>query len=649
MNVLSYRPEIDGLRGLAVLLVILFHAFPQVLPGGYLGVDVFFVISGFLITRLIDSEIFSGTFHVKEFYARRARRLLPALFLVLSSVLLVSWFVLLPMELRALGKQAAAGAMFLSNFFIDVGYFDPDASSNPLLHLWSLGVEEQFYLVWPFFLLWLSRRFRSPLKGILSAAVLSLVYAGMTHMDPKSFYSPLTRFWELGVGALFVFWKPRLSQDKAGWLGIALLTAGVVASPTLPPLAPLLLVTIGTGWMIFAGSESFCARKLLNRPGLIFIGKISYPLYLWHWPLLFFIGKIDSSPLYRGFALLIAVGFAFATYRWVETKWRGLPPLGRQWKAGLAATMACALLGSICYFTRGFPRRLPEKIQAYAIQTEDWNRKLIATPECQKQYGDDQVLCTQSDDRAAPTVLLVGDSHANQFFPGLSTIFRQRKENLVNLGSVSCPAVLGVSAVIKGSVQRPCRVVSEAIEMAIAREEIHTVMLAARWQIYVPRELGGDWRLQGENSGQPVLFDALKLTIARLRQHGKRVIVFLDSPDLGISLNDCIRPHLFRADCTLSLEDILDRQRHSREHVAEIARQEGAFVVDALASFCDEKRCYGLRPTPMYRADGSHLSLVGSELFSRAVNARYQELFGTIAPVRAPRRQKPRPARFARQ
>src|SRR6266702_1058211 len=203
---LHYRPDIDGLRGIAILAVLGFHASPTFIPGGYVGVDVFFVISGFLISTLILAQLRRSTFTLSDFYVRRARRLFPALAIVLTSCLLFGWFALLPQEFADLGKHVAAAAAFVLNFAVwrESGYFDPAANLNPVLHLWSLGIEEQFYLVWPLVLLMLWRHRRSLVitMGVLIATSFALNIVFM-HTDPKGgFYLPVTRFWELGLGCL---------------------------------------------------------------------------------------------------------------------------------------------------------------------------------------------------------------------------------------------------------------------------------------------------------------------------------------------------------------------------------------------------------------------------------------------------------------
>ncbi len=306
---LDYRPDIDGLRAVAVLAVVSFHAFPQLTPGGFVGVDVFFVISGFLISTIILKAHAQNTFSYARFYARRIRRIFPALMLMLAASLVFGWFALTPNEFAELGRHAAAGTLFVSNLALwrEAGYFDHEAQLKPLLHLWSLGIEEQFYLIWPLFLL----RFRRATAALVAVVVLSFAAnVWLVHSKPDAtFYMPFTRFWELASGALLAQlalmapngdalgglrrFAPFLGDSRA--LRDALSVAG-----TLLVLAPVLrlshtasfpgfwaaLPVLGTVALIAAGQRAIINRRLLSAPPMVLIGLISYPLYLWHWPLL---------------------------------------------------------------------------------------------------------------------------------------------------------------------------------------------------------------------------------------------------------------------------------------------------------------------------------------------------------------------------
>jgi peptidoglycan/LPS O-acetylase OafA/YrhL len=291
----AYRPDIDGLRAISILLVVLYHAQPWLVPGGYIGVDIFFVISGFLITRLILGEIEAGGFSALTFYARRVRRIFPALIVVLAASWLIGWFVLLPDAFTRLGKNIAAGVGFFSNLFQlwQTGYFAPDIAENPLVHLWSLGIEEQFYIFWPLTLLLIaaSKRRHVYIFGLAAASFGAslLVYAGYKDW---SFYSPLPRAWELLAGGLIAErqlarkepdpWMTR-HQDLLAVIGIALILAGafLLDKASLFPGFGALFPVVGA-MLLIASGNSVVNRTLLSSRPMVLVGLISYPLYLWH-------------------------------------------------------------------------------------------------------------------------------------------------------------------------------------------------------------------------------------------------------------------------------------------------------------------------------------------------------------------------------
>src|SRR5687767_11476762 len=321
----AYRPDIDGLRAVAVLAVLAFHAFPHAAPGGFAGVDVFFVISGFLISGIILEDLQRGRFSLADFYWRRVRRLFPALILVLLACLALGWLVLLPDEFSRLGKHVAAGAGFIANlaFWREAGYFDWSAELKPLLHLWSLGVEEQYYLVWPLLLLFFRRWTLGLIVGIGVLSFALNLY--MTAKYPSAaFYLPMTRFWELLVGS-FLAWKT--TEGRFGNLksacGAMLVIAGLVllngerAFPGWWALLPVL----GTALLISAGPTAWVNRTILAHPAAVYVGLISYPLYLWHWPLLSFARVVEQGEpgaLTKTVLLMASFVLAWATYQFVE-------------------------------------------------------------------------------------------------------------------------------------------------------------------------------------------------------------------------------------------------------------------------------------------------------------------------------------------
>lgn len=347
----KYRPDIDGLRAVAVLSVVFFHAFPEVKSGGFIGVDIFFVISGFLISTIIFENLEKDSFSFAGFYARRIKRIFPALLLVLTTCAVIGWFALLANEYKQLGWHILGGAGFLSNFVLwqESGYFDAHADTKPLLHLWSLGIEEQFYIVFPL-LVWLIWRARlNPLTLTFIIALISFLLnlKGIDKDATAVFYSPQTRVWELLCGSLLAWLAlhppamlTRLASRLDDWLGmlihrpappadgrvlanvlaffgLLLVTYGVIRinkKLTFPGLWALVPV-LGATLLIAAGPRAWINRRLLANRMMVWFGLISFPLYLWHWPLLSF-ARIMQSEL-PGVSIRIAAVLLSVLLAWL--------------------------------------------------------------------------------------------------------------------------------------------------------------------------------------------------------------------------------------------------------------------------------------------------------------------------------------------
>ena len=469
---LRYRAEIDGLRALAILPVVLFHAAPHILPGGFIGVDVFFVISGYLITSIILSELERGCFSATRFYARRIRRLYPALLLVMTSSLVWGWFSFYAEDYRNLGKTIAAGAFFVANIvqWQSTGYFAASAARDAMLHLWSLGVEEQFYLIWPLTLLFLRR------KGVNLLTVTSLLWicsfylnvSSFHHNPTMAFYAPQTRFWELSTGSLLgwldinkpswavttaslldrglarIWWDQRNPSNFvtlagfSGLLGLGLICAGMMmCKPSIPFPGWLALLPVGGATLILAaGKRSWSNRLLLMNPAAIWIGRISYPLYLWHWPLLVFLHSGNGDQLsQRDVTGMVALAFVLAavTYYLVER------PL--HYKAGtrlktaiLSMLMVLVGLSALSiYYGGGLTFRplvhnqtktLRDLASIGSVYTffdawGTWRGGTCYSPAQNETLDEELSACSE---RGRPLVFLMGDSYAASLYPGLKAL-----------------------------------------------------------------------------------------------------------------------------------------------------------------------------------------------------------------------------------
>ena len=374
-DVPKYRPDVDGLRAIAVLSVVAFHAAPGRLPGGFVGVDVFFVISGFLITAILFGGLQNDRFSFLDFYRRRIKRIFPALLMVLGATLTIGYWVLADDEMRELAKHVAGGAGFIANFVLwsESGYFDHAAETKPFLHLWSLGIEEQFYIVWPPLLYFAWRRRLSLLLVTLVIAAASFALNVVeVHGDPTAaFYSPLTRFWELLVGAGLTLAARSerhaipvpsgVRREVIAVVGAILLGAAValVDRDHSFPGWWALLPTIGTAFLIHAGPGAWLNRTILANRVLVWFGLISFPLYLWHWPLLSILRILEGAEVAqwkRALAVGTSILLAWTSYRWLETPIRhGTSPRTVPLLAGLMA--GAIFIGCFGYFGHGFDGR----------------------------------------------------------------------------------------------------------------------------------------------------------------------------------------------------------------------------------------------------------------------------------------------------
>jgi peptidoglycan/LPS O-acetylase OafA/YrhL len=612
---LVYRPDIDGLRALAVVGVLIFHAFPGALRGGFTGVDIFFVISGFLITRIIAGEAAQGHFSIAAFYGRRIQRIFPALLLVMACCVAFGWFALFPDELKMLGKHVFGGSAFLSNIFLwrEVGYFDTAAETKPLLHLWSLGIEEQFYVAWPLLILWAAPRRKILLcAGILAALSFALNVGGIRAFPSATFYLPAARAWELLAGALLACagtvtsLGDRASKrqlDLISLLGLLMiaLSYGLISKDHAFPGWWALLPVAGAVLLIAAGPHGAVNRVLASKP-LVGIGLISYPLYLWHWPLLSFAQIVESgtpSAALRGAAVVLAVLLAWATWRLLERPLRGWRTPRARVAILSAAMVAVAAGGALLYARDGLPQRSAiaesERKQKALILVED----VANAAACKQRYGFDTLYkyCLQTWPERHPTVALIGDSHAYHVSAGLGAWYRSQGENMVMFGT-RIP-YWGLDPASGDEYQA---VTQRMLELTLEIPTIHTVLISTAAKL---------------SDGNTVHIAALRETLRRYTEAGKKVIFLHDVPALGFEPRSCIRragiaSSTTRRDCSITRAEF---ERNTADHERLLA----AILADfptvqqfrPAEALCDAKRCrVDVDGTLMYR-DNNHLSYEG--------------------------------------
>ncbi len=645
---LGYRADIDGLRAVAVLAVIGFHAFPGRVHGGFIGVDVFFVISGFLISGILFQQEGRGGISFRDFYARRVRRIFPALLVLFAACLIAGAFLLLPGEYAQLGKHVVAGAGFVSNLvsWSEAGYFDVAADEKPLLHLWSLGIEEQFYIVWPL-LLWIGWKLRWR-RVAFCGGVLGLSFAANLWITARSvssgFYLPLPRFWELAAGALLAHWTfsgnlERLSpraRSVASLAGAALvLGAAFGFNSTLNfPGAWAAIPVLGAALWIGAGPGAVLNRAILARAPMIWIGRISYPLYLWHWPLLSFARLVESrQPLtpIRCAAVGAAVVLAWATAEWIERPLRSTTR-GAAKVAGLSAAMVVATLaGVVIMHASGFPDR--PSIRGLEDNDDELIRTRESDPACLAWLGEKTSFNYCRARIAGPeTLVLIGDSHAHSAFPGVSEIAAARGLSTVSLANADCPPLLG--AVHPGpdeDATRCDRKVHAMVDAVATRPDVRKIFIITRGPYYlIGRRLNGA-PAEGPmtafpDNGMPAaeaFTRGLQATVDRLRAAGKEVFYVIENPELSFDPAACVERPLRRnrTDCSQPLELVRERQADYR---LALSRVHGlSAVIDPLSDFCPAGRCEVVLKGKVLYADSDHLSLRGSSLQAEGSLAPY--------------------------
>jgi peptidoglycan/LPS O-acetylase OafA/YrhL len=623
-----YRADIDGLRALAILSVVGFHAFPRTIRGGFTGVDLFFVISGFLITGLILEELEHGRFSFMRFYARRFRRIFPALIVVLGASLLYGAIALAPDEFRELGKQAAAAAAFGSNFlqWTEAGYFDQEAATKPLLHLWSLGVEEQFYIAWPVLLVLAYRRPRW--VAYVCGSLLVLSFAAnlvLTGSSPSAaFFLPFPRFWELLIGALLAYAGTSAvpaagstaAHDWRAALGVALMLAGffVIDADRSFPGGWALIPTIGAA-LVIAAPGAWINRTLLASKPLVFVGLISYPLYLWHWVLLAFLRIANNGEepqrSWRLTAIAASAVLAWLTYRWVERPIRFSGHREAIPRVLVASMGVCGLAGMIVYASDGFAFRYPAEIRPLAAFEYDTQRdlyeRLYRGGECwltaKETFADLSRGCVDATDGSTPLVALWGDSHAASLYPGLRAAQKRTAFRIAQYTASACPPIIGVH-----SGPRPnCESFNEAVVRDLRARRPDVVLLEAHWALYT-----------GENGQPDITVAAVRRTIDALDAIGIRRVVVMGSLPTWKIVQPRVAFEIWRRDHVLEdrTAEYLDAEPFAADRrVREAVAGTPATFVSPLELLCRSGSCLlsadPERPTPI-AWDNDHLSLAGS-------------------------------------
>ncbi len=683
---LTYRPDIDGLRAIAILAVLIYHAFPTRLAGGFIGVDIFFVISGYLISSILLKDLNQNRFSLLGFYIRRANRIFPALIVVFLSIFAVGWFVLLPDELASLGKYMAAGAGFVANLALwkDLGYFDTAADYKPLLHLWSLGVEEQFYFVWPL-MLWLGFKRRWNLLTLTVGVSLVSYYLSLRGVKTNAsaaFYLPHTRFWELCLGALVaVCHTPQIKLSKSpvlaalthvvtkidtalhhivyrsdtpqtpfkalrqtsSVLGLGLILYGMAhLSKSMPfPGRNALWPTLGAVLLIAAGREAFINRHFLSNKVMVWIGLISYPLYLWHWPLLSLARIVEQDLPSRNIrlaALILSVVLATATFYCLEKPLRKVKALGKKAAILFGLLMLTGYLGWNTHQRDGYGFRgglqkssvTNEYAKQYFGSTQESNIFPVHTLPGKEGVCDFARLIDSQNNG----LLILGDSHAGHLSYGFAQAYPKLN---INVGRFGIP-------LLKTDVTS-MRVFPKEFDYLSSDYlgKQSTVLLSAWWPLYGSTYPSASYgRLESpinyEGKSYPIkdlawAEPALRQTFDYLLTQGKSVIFTHDIPVLKYKPTDCFIQRPFKLtgksiSCDQNKADIVAEHQAFRSIAERVLKDYPSIkVFDPLTFMCDEHICHATKNGKSLYLDDNHLSMFGSEEYGKAFKAAFPDLF----------------------
>ncbi len=641
---MKYRAEIDGLRALAVIPVILFHAGFEWFSGGFVGVDVFFVISGYLITTIIISEMAEGKFSIINFYERRARRILPALFFVMAACLPFAWFWLTPNDLKDFGQSLVAVSTFSSNilFWWESGYFDTAAELKPLLHTWSLAVEEQYYILFPVFLM---LTWRLGIKTILillsivflislGVAVWGTQYAAHPKIISGAFFLLPTRGWELLIGVFAAFYlkynthlKSHTLNQMLSLLGFGMIAYSIIAFDKTTPFPSLyaLIPTIGTGLLILCAVPKTFIHTLLSVKFIVGIGLISYSAYLWHQPLLAFARhRLGETPELILVALcLVSLVMAWFSWKFVEAPFKNKNQINRKIIFIFSGSLLSifVLIGLSLQQKNGFSER---------FKYELGNLKTVRDQKCHNnartlnlELINKNIFCQLGDFDSEVDTFLIGDSHAGAISDEIGKVYLENKKSLYSFSGGHCAPAYGFSLIERG---RHCvEQMTQIINYIVNDDRITKVIIYAQWSNFTKgfrdKQKPQSACLKGKCSKSvlenPSLFkEAFDETIFRLSDSKKEIFVIQPSPEFRFKGNYLIYknqlfPNTFEG--KISLKEYFSRNKEVLEIFLSTKGSNVNFV-DLRKIFCSDTDCYILNESGLpYFSDTNHVNELGAK------------------------------------
>ena len=631
---MKYRPEIDGLRAVAIVPVILFHAGLSGFEGGFIGVDVFFVISGFLITSVILSDLAAGRFSFKKFYERRARRLLPALFFVTSFCVPLSWLLMPPEYFKVFSGSMFANSLFLSNFFFmtQVEYFQPSAELQPLLHTWSLAVEEQYYLLFPALLLLTWRLGWWATISLLLALIVGGIYlsqVGITDDPAKNYFHSGTRLWEIGFGSLGALlvqrgFKPENSRLAA--LGVTLIIVSIIAYDELTPFPSIytLVPVVGTLLVLLFATAYRGVGRALSQPVIVGLGLVSYSAYLWHQPLFAFARLRSIEPLSSvALIFLSSASFllAYLTWRFVENPFRKRPNRLINSPIKLSATSLgvlsiLAIFGLVGYAGDGFPNRTFNGVNLGAL-----DERLKINPGLSINCNSDILKRDECKTDASPDTFLWGDSYAMHLVPGL--LAAEPKLRLSQLTMSGCAPLIGLVFMppsLDARFGESCLDFNNEVMSTLKNTKPSQVLLSSEFAFY-EKTL---WEKNGKKvpnwEARKRVEKSLAEIIKTLEKYGHKVTIISPPPEVGWDIGQCLSKALrFRVEierCDFDQSAVVNFD--SFELMKAIAMQSEVVRLDQ--TICTEGRCKAAIGEVFLYRDKGHLSIEGSRFLGKGLS-----------------------------
>ncbi|HEY0288080.1 MAG TPA: acyltransferase family protein [Pseudomonas sp.] len=661
---LKYRPEVDGLRAIAVIPVILFHSGLHVFSGGFVGVDVFFVISGYLITSIILSEMLAGKFSVATFYERRARRILPSLFVMMLICLPAAWLILDPPDFKYFAKSLVAVPMFSSNllFWLESGYFDATAELKPLLHTWTLAVEEQYYVFFPLILMATWKWGRAWIVALLAVgAIISLTSSqiGAAAGTSGSFYLLHARAWELLVGSFVAFyfsWRPRTENAHgplnqfATLLGIGMIAYAVFAfdSSTQFPGLHALVPALGAALIILFATPQTWVGQVLSSRGFVFIGLISYSAYLWHQPIFAFARQsaLKEPPVATMLALsALSLVLAYLSWRYVEQAFRQKGSFSRKriFAMGAVGSMLFIAFGLTGYLNNGFNQRfnIDRAIDGEFAETDVRSR--CASNDDGKSGVVDFCLFGMANAQVTPDLAVFGDSHSEALLPAFDAAARAHGETIVHIGLGGCPPLLGLDVANGNYNAGVCTDLANREFEYIKSKGIKRLVMVSRWTLYTD----GDYdqkeisryflvtpqsRSKSREASRQVFTEALDRTIDAYKSIGTDIYIVAQVPQQMINpknlyyrlARQASEPEqqkqqlVYDVSVPLAKHDAL--QRYTRELFQAQSLRNRIKLVTLDNLFCKDHTCL-IGDTSSWYQDFNHLNAHGAKMIAGEIDA----------------------------